>query len=106
MAKAVGFLEVQGYSVALASMDKACKAANITIEGIDVNNPATGDKAPIPVVVQVKFSGAISDVKVALEAAVDEASKYINAGDILTHVIPSSTEEMDRLLNIGKVKLK
>lgn len=106
MAIAVGLLEVQGYSVALASMDKACKKANITIEGIDVNNPSTGDKAPIPVVVQVKFSGSISDVKVALEIAMDEASKYISTRDILTHIIPSSTEEIDKLLNIGKVKLK
>lgn len=106
MTKAVGFFEVLGYSVALASMDKACKNANITIEGIDVNNPVSGDQALIPVVVQVKFSGEVSDVKVALEAAVNEASKYIEPSHILTHMIPSSMEQMDKLLKVGKVKLK
>nr|WP_313800150.1 BMC domain-containing protein [Cytobacillus sp.] len=106
LSKAVGFLEVQGYSIALASMDKACKAANVTIEGIDVNNPKNGDQASIPVVVQVKFSGEISAVKVALEVAENEARKYIGDGDILTHLIPSSMEEIAKLLTIGKVKRK
>lgn len=106
MANAVGFLEVQGYSVALASMDKACKAADVKITGIDVNNPTSGDRASIPVIVQVKFTGTVSDVKVALEVAEMEASKYIDKRDILTHIIPSTIEEIEKLLNIGKVKRK
>jgi microcompartment protein CcmL/EutN len=106
LSKAIGLLEVQGYSVALAAMDKACKAADITIEGMDVNNPPQGDSAPIPVIVQVKFSGNVSDIKVALEAAEREASKYINSQDILIRLIPSVMEDIEKLLTIGKVKLK
>ncbi|WP_077210979.1 BMC domain-containing protein [Bacillus dakarensis] len=106
MSKAVGLLEVQGYSVALAAMDKACKAAEITIEGIEVNNPAQGDMALIPVVVQVKFTGGVSDVEIALETAAQEASRYIDENDILTRLIPSVMEELQPLLSIGKVKRK
>lgn len=106
MESAVGLLEVQGYSVALAAMDKACKAADITIMGIECNNPKMGNKAPIPLVIQVKFTGKIDDVKIALETARDEAGKYIRPEDILTRLIPSSAKGMEKLLQIGKVKLK
>lgn len=106
MKKAVGFLEVQGYSVALAAMDKACKAANIKIEGIDSNNPAQGDAAPIPVVIQVKFSGRVDDIRIALEAARQEASNYIDEKDIITHLIPNAMPGLEKLLPIGKVKVK
>ncbi|EGL82398.1 microcompartments protein [Caldalkalibacillus thermarum TA2.A1] len=106
MNKAIGFLEVQGFSVALAVMDKACKAADITIEGIDCNNPALGDRAPIPVVVQVKFSGKVDEVQTALEVARQEASHYIAENDILTHLIPSAMEDFQKLLPIGKVNVK
>lgn len=106
MAKAIGMLEVQGYSVALAAMDKAAKAANISIEGIDCNNPSLGDAAPIPVIIQVKFTGEVSDVKVALEVASQEASRYMDKKDILTHLIPSAYKGIEQLLAIGKVKRK
>lgn len=106
MNKAVGLLEVQGFSVALAAMDQALKAADVRIEGIDCNNPSTGDLAPIPVVIQVKFSGSISDVKVALEVAQKAAEKYIAAEDILTHFIPSALEGLEPLLAVGKVYRK
>lgn len=106
MNRAIGMLEVQGFSVALAAMDQACKAAKITIEGIDSNNPAQGDLAPIPVVVQVKFSGTISDVKIALEVAREEARSHIAEEDILTHLIPSTSRGLERLLSEGKVVKK
>lgn len=106
MGKAIGLLEVQGFSVALAAMDKACKAAKVRIEGIDCNNPASGDSAPIPVVIQVKFTGTVSDVEVALETAVREAGKYIDESDILSRLIPSGSEGIEKLLYTGKVKVK
>ena len=106
MANAIGLLEVQGYSVALTAMDKACKEADVKIEGIDCNNPASGDLAPIPVVIQVKFSGSISNVKIALEAARNEAHKHIDERDVTTHLIPSASEDLQKLLSLGKVKLK
>ncbi len=106
MNQAIGMLEVQGYSVALAAMDKACKAANITIQGIDCNNPSTGDAAPIPVVIQVKFTGSISDVKVALEVAKQEASRFIAENDIFTHFISSASTDLEKLICLSKVRQK
>lgn len=106
MDKAIGFLEVQGFSIALAAMDEACKTASIRIEGIECNNPKAGDKAPIPVMIQVKFTGTISDVRTALEAAKSKASSLIGEQDILAHMIPQSMAELDKLLSIGKVKQK
>lgn len=106
MSKAIGMLEVLGYSVALAAMDKACKAANVQIAGIDCNNPSSGDHATIPVVIQVKFTGEVSDVEVALEVARLEASQYIAESDILTHLIPSAFAGIENLLSLGKVKQK
>lgn len=106
MSESIGLIEVQGYSVALAVMDKACKAANITITGMDVNNPLQGDQAQIPVVVQVKFKGNISDVQMALRVGEQEALKYIDESNILTHFISSAMEELYLLLSEGKVKQK
>jgi len=106
MSQALGMLEVLGFSVAMAAMDKACKAAEISIEGIDCNNPQSGDQAQIPVVVQVKFTGRISDVKEALAVAEAEAMKYIPDSDVVTRIVPSVSEELAGLLSLGKVKRK
>jgi len=103
---ALGFLEVQGYSVALAAMDRACKAANITIHGMDVNNPPDEKNAVIPVMVQVKFTGPISDVQIALEVAQEAACEYVSPNEVMIRCIPSSSKEVHALLPIGKVKRK
>jgi len=102
--QAVGFIEVLGYSVALDAMDKACKAADIEIMGIDCNNPKAGEAASIPNVFQVKFTGEISHVKTALDVAQDTAKKYIDEHDILTHYISGKSEGLDKLLLMGKAK--
>lgn len=100
---AMGFLEVMGYSVAIAAMDKACKASDIKITGIDTINPKD-TSANIPLTVQVKFIGSVSDVKVALEAAKEAAQKYISEEDITAHIIEGPYEGLDKLAYIGKVK--
>lgn len=105
MEDAVGLLEVLGFSVALAAMDQACKIADVHIVGIDCNNPNAGDDASIPVVVQVKFTGNNSDVKIALEVAEREAQKYIESKDIFTSYIPRQAPGLEKLLSIGKVEL-
>jgi microcompartment protein CcmL/EutN len=103
---ALGFLEVQGYSVALAAADKACKAADVRIEGIDCNNPDASVKSTIPLMVQVKFSGEVSDVRHALEVARETARAYLSDREILTHCIPRGGEGIEALLPIGKVTRK
>ncbi|KAB8139426.1 BMC domain-containing protein [Gracilibacillus oryzae] len=105
MAKAVGLLEVLGYSVALAAMNQACKAADVHIEAMDCNNPASGDNASIPVVIQVKFTGNVSDVRIALDVARAEACKYIADEEVVTRLISHQAPGLEKLLSIGKVKL-
>ncbi|MBN2899203.1 MAG: BMC domain-containing protein [Clostridia bacterium] len=102
--KAVGCLEVLGYSVALDAMDKALKAADIKILGIDCNNPKSGDRAVIPNVFQVKFTGDVDHVKTALDVAKQTARSYLSEEDVLTHIIPGMAEGLESLLTIGKVK--
>jgi microcompartment protein CcmL/EutN len=101
--KALGLLEVQGYSIALAVMDKACKEADINILAMDCNNPKAGDNAHIPVVVQVKFTGNVTDVQIALEVAKEAALEYIPSEEIVTACITSYSEELEPLLHVGKV---
>ena len=36
---AIGFLECAGYATVLYAMDKACKAADVEIIGVDTINP-------------------------------------------------------------------
>ena len=104
--KALGLLEVEGYSVALASLDAASKVANIEVIGIDCNNPIKGDKAQIPVVVQVRIIGNIEDVKMGLEIARNKASEYIDNEEIKTHCISSYSDDIAKILSLGKVKEK
>ena len=65
---AIGFLECAGYGAVLYAMDRACKAADIEIIGIDTINPKDAS-AFIPLTAQVKFAGSVDDVKVACEVA-------------------------------------
>ncbi len=103
---AVGFLEVQGYSVALAAMDQACKAANVRIHGIDANNPDASATLIVPLIVQVKFSGDVADVLHALEVARETARRYLPEEAILTRCIPAGMPGLAKLLAVGKVKRK
>lgn len=104
--KALGLLEVEGYSVALASVDAASKSTNIDILGMDCNNPIKGDLAQIPVVVQVRITGNIEDVKMALEIAREKAAEYISEDEIKTHCISSYSDDLAKVLPVGKVKIK
>ena len=104
--QALGMLEVQGYSVALAALDRACKAADIRIHGIDCNNPDGNVQAVIPLMVQVKFTGRVADVQHALEVARETARQYLPDEAILTRCIPSAAPGMEKLLPVGKVTLK
>ena len=82
---AIGFLECAGYGAVLYAMDKACKAANIRIIGIDTINPKD-TSAFIPLTVQVKFEGGIDDVKEIIENPY-EGTKA------LSHITKVSLEE-------------
>lgn len=104
--KALGLLEVLGYSTALAAIDKAAKSSNIEVLGMDCNNPIEGDKAKIPVNVQVRYIGSIEDVREALLISKEAALKYIEEKDIKTSFISSYDSNIERILQTGKIKLK
>lgn len=100
---AIGMLEVQGFSIALAAADAMCKAANITLEAFDANNPASAD-VKIPVIVQVKFQGGISDVNAALEAGRCAGEQYLDKSEVVTRCIPAVSEELMPIIQGGKLK--
>lgn len=101
---AAGFIEALGYSVVLDALDKACKSAEITIEGIDCNNPALGDAAEIPNTFQAKIIGEVEQVRIALENAKETAAKRLSEKDVLVHLIPGAESGISGLLRTGKVK--
>ena len=100
---AIGLLEVAGYAVALYAMNKACKAVDIEILGIDTINPKDSS-AHIPLTVQVKFQGSISDVKIAAEIAREAALQFNNKKEVITSVIENPYEGTKKLAKISKVK--
>lgn len=104
--KALGLLEVQGYSVALAVMDKACKAADIHILGMDANNPPENMETSIPLMIQVKFCGGVDHVQTALGIAKEEALRYLREDQVIASCITSGSKGMAPLLSQGKVSLK
>lgn len=102
---AVGFLEVAGYSVALYAMDKACKAADIIILGIDTINPKDSS-AHIPLTVQVKFKGKTEDVNTAIDVAKEAASRFNKPEEIIVGSIDHAYSGTVKLSKISKVKIK
>lgn len=100
---AIGFLECAGYGAVLYAMDKACKAADIRIVGIDTINPKD-TSAFIPLTAQVKFEGTISDVKIAAETAKEAALRFNDETEVLTEVIENPYEGTRQLSQISKVK--
>lgn len=102
---AMGFLEVAGYGAALYAMDGACKATNIEIIGIDATNPLS-EKTNIPLSVQVKFVGSVSEVEAALEVATRLARELNEEKDIITHMIANPYEGTKQLGSVSKVKIQ
>lgn len=101
---AIGFLECAGYGALLYAMDKACKAANIRILGLDTINPKDSDAA-IPLTAQVKFEGNISDVLVALEVAKEAALKFNTEHEVITAIIERPELGTRALSEISKINL-
>ncbi len=100
---AMGFLEVAGYGVAVYAMNKACKAVDIEILGIDTINPKD-TSAHIPLTVQVKFEGSVSDVRIAAEIAKEAALQFNSRNEVITSVIDNPYEGTKKLGQISKVK--
>jgi microcompartment protein CcmL/EutN len=102
---AIGFLECAGYGALLYAMDKACKAADIKILGIDTINPKDSS-AFIPLTAQVKFEGTISDVQVAAEVAREAALRFNSEKEVITSIIEQPYDGVYKLAKISKIEIK
>ena len=101
---AIGFLECAGYGALLYAMDKACKAADIKILGIDTINPKD-TSAFIPLTAQVKFEGTVSQVKIAVEVAKEAALEINQENEVLISVIENPYEGTKELAKISKINI-
>lgn len=99
---ALGFLECAGYGALLYAMDKACKAADIRILGIDTINPKD-TSAFIPLTAQVKFEGTVSQVKIAVEVAREAALEINQENEVVIAVIERPYEGTKELAKISKI---
>lgn len=100
---AIGFLECAGYGALLYAMDKACKATDIKILGVDTINPKD-TSAFIPLTTQVKFEGNVSQVKIALEVAREAALRINDEHEVVTAIIEKPYDGTQALANISKIK--
>ena len=101
---AIGFLECAGYGALLYAMDKACKAADIKILGIDTINPKD-TSAFIPLTAQVKFEGTVSQVKIAVEVAREAALEINQENEVLISVIENPYKGTKELAKISKINI-
>lgn len=98
MAQAVGMLEVFGLVAAFAAGDAGCKAANVVMEPFDKNKPANADSLPVPLIVMVKFRGSVEDVRAAVEAGAEAASRV--SGVVTKYVIARPEPDTEKMLHL------
>ncbi len=95
MRSAVGLMEAIGLTSAMAALDAACKAAEVTLVGLE--KVIGAGKA---VTVTVHIAGEVAAVQAGVDAGVAAASK---SGRILAyHVIPRPHEEVEKLIQSFK----
>ena len=107
MAKALGLIEVYGFTTAVVVGDMVAKAADVTIIALDKNKPANGDAAEVPLLMTVKFEGDVGAVESAMEVGVAEAKRRDKL--VVAHMITrqeADTEKMARINASGKDKLR
>ena len=105
--KALGMIEVYGFTTAIVVADKVAKTADVKLVAIDKNKPANGDSAKVPLVMVVKCEGDVAAVEAAVEAGIAEAKErnlYITS-----KIISRQSEDMEwfaRMTATGKDKLR
>ena len=107
MAKALGLLEVFGFTTAVVIGDMIAKAADVTIVALDKNKPANGDAAEVPLLMTIKFEGDTAAVESALEVGVAEAKRrnLLVTYDLISRQA-EDTQKMARIAATGKDKLR
>ena len=107
MAKALGMIEVYGYTTSIVIADMVAKTADVKVVAIDKNKPANADKCEVPLVMVVKFMGNAAAVQSAHDAGVEEAKRrglYITSKVIAG--LDDQVEWFGRLDATGKDKLR
>jgi microcompartment protein CcmL/EutN len=99
MSEAIGILEVFGLTTAFVAADAGCKAANVRLEVFDKNKPGNADALAVPLIVAVKYRGAISDVKAAMEAGKTAANTI--SGVVTSHIIAKPEQDSEKLFKIS-----
>ncbi len=106
MSKALGLLEVFGFTTAVVIGDMVAKAADVRIVALDKNKPANGDAAEVPLLMTIKFEGDVADVEQALMVGVEEAKRrnLLVTYDLISRQA-EDTGKMARIAATGKDKL-
>lgn len=81
--QAIGVFELDSYLSCFVALDAAAKAASVRIQGIERNRLKGG--------ACVKMRGSVSDVRAAMEAALETAEKMNS--DVYSHTIIASPSE-------------
>ena len=107
MAKALGLLEVFGFTTAVVIGDLVAKTADVTIVALDKNKPANGDAAEVPLLMTIKFEGDVAAVEQAMDAGVAEAKRrnLLVSYDIISRQA-EDTLKMARIKATGRDKLR
>jgi ethanolamine utilization protein EutM len=66
---ALGSFSVSGFGVALLALDRACKAADVKLIGVDTHTHPRIETAYVPVEACVRIEGGASNLREALAAA-------------------------------------
>lgn len=99
MQMALGLVEALGFTTAVAALDAASKAADVTLIGSEKIIGVGG-----MVGVNIQIAGEVAAVSAAVDAAVDAASRV---GIVQSsHVIPRPHDEVDKLIEKFKKNLK
>lgn len=98
--RALGIIEVCGYSTALIVINELYNNFNIRVEAININKPAVAVLEKIPLQAQVKFMGRVSEVQEALKLGRRIALRYNEDQDIITHCIPNPQSGIDKLIRL------
>lgn len=91
---AIGVFELESECICFVALDAAAKAANVKIQAVERNRLKAG--------ACVKMRGSVSDVKAAMEAALDAARPLTK---IVSHTViasPSKDTETAIRMTIGK----
>lgn len=96
---ALGLIEAKGLATAVAALDAASKAANVTLVGLEKIIGVGG-----AVGVNIQIAGEVAAVQAAVDAGVTAGNKI---GTIFAyHVIPRPHEEVDELIKQFAKNLK